>query len=97
MTLVLPAGFAAPVELVAVARQPAGPSAPTGPEDPGGQGEDFGKSSPVALVLLIVFFVAVGLLVRSMTGHLKRLPASFDPPEQSDAAPPAGPERRPGP
>ncbi|AOS61642.1 hypothetical protein [Actinoalloteichus hymeniacidonis] len=51
-----------------------------GVDDPGGQGEDFGKSSPVGLVLLILFFVAVGLLVRSMTRHLRRLPASFDPP-----------------
>ncbi|WP_407649552.1 hypothetical protein [Goodfellowiella coeruleoviolacea] len=46
--------------------------------DPGGQGEDFGKSSPVALVVLILFFVAVAFLVRSMTKHLKRLPATFD-------------------
>ncbi|ASO18423.1 hypothetical protein FHR81_002829 [Actinoalloteichus hoggarensis] len=52
-----------------------------GVDDPGGQGEDFGKSSPVGLVLLVLFFIAVGLLVRSMTRHLRRLPASFDPPE----------------
>ncbi|WP_024874962.1 hypothetical protein [Saccharomonospora piscinae] len=46
--------------------------------DGGGQGEDFGKSSPVGLLLLLVFFVAVAFLVRSMTKHLKRVPASFD-------------------
>jgi hypothetical protein len=53
--------------------------------DNGGQGEDFGKSSPVGLLLLLLFLIAVALLVRSMTKHLKRIPASFDPPEDSDA------------
>ncbi|TQJ02638.1 hypothetical protein [Amycolatopsis cihanbeyliensis] len=46
--------------------------------DGGGQGQDFGKSSPVGLLVLILFLIAVALLVRSMTKHLKRLPASFD-------------------
>ncbi len=45
---------------------------------PGGEGADFGKSSPVGLLLLLVFLVAVVFLVRSMTKHLKRVPASFD-------------------
>ncbi|APU12885.1 hypothetical protein [Actinoalloteichus fjordicus] len=52
-----------------------------GVDDPGGQGEDFGKSSPVGLVLMVLFFIAVGFLVRSMTRHLRKLPASFDTPE----------------
>lgn len=56
---------------------------PTPPEDPGGQGEEFGKSSPIGLVILILFFLAVGLLVRSMNKHLRRLPASFDLPEET--------------
>ncbi|MCP2258946.1 hypothetical protein LX15_002645 [Streptoalloteichus tenebrarius] len=67
-------GFA---ETVAVVAQPT--PAPK-PNDPGGRGEDFGKSSPVGLLLLILFFVAVVFLVRSMTKHLRRLPASFDKP-----------------
>ena len=46
--------------------------------DPGGQGEDFGKAAPVALVLLLLFFLAVALLMRSMTKHLRRIPESFD-------------------
>ena len=54
---------------------------PTQDEDPGGRGEDFGKSSPVGLLVILLFFVAVAFLVRSMTKHLKRVPASFDPPE----------------
>ncbi|GAB2864979.1 hypothetical protein JOD27_005678 [Lentzea nigeriaca] len=52
----------------------------TNDNDKGGQGEDFGKSSPVGLVLLILFFIAVFFLVRSMNKHLKRVPASFDEP-----------------
>ena len=47
--------------------------------DNGGQGEDFGKSSPVGFLLLLIFLIAVAFLVRSMTKHLKRVPPSFDP------------------
>jgi hypothetical protein len=51
---------------------------------PGGQGQEFGSSDPIALILIIVLFIAVGFLIRSMTKHLKRVPASFDPePEES--------------
>jgi hypothetical protein len=50
--------------------------------DQGGQGEDFGKSTPVGFVLLVLFFVAVALLIRSMTKHLKKVPASFDEPDE---------------
>jgi hypothetical protein len=69
------------------------PSPVPGPEDPGGRGEDFGKSSPLGFLVLILFFIAVGFLIRSMTKHLKRVPASFDEPaDASDAAgPPADP------
>jgi hypothetical protein len=51
---------------------------PPVPDDPGGRGEDFGKSSPVGLLVLLVFLVAVVFLARSMTKHLKRVPASFE-------------------
>jgi hypothetical protein len=57
---------------------------PSQPNEPGGRGADFGKSSPVGLVVLVLFFVAVAFLVRSMTKHLKRVPASFDEPASSD-------------
>jgi hypothetical protein len=60
------------------------------PEDPGGRGEDFGKSSPLGFLILILFFVAVAFLIRSMTKHLKRVPASFDDPE-----PPTDPDQEP--
>jgi hypothetical protein len=51
---------------------------PKPPPDPGGQGEDFGKAAPLGLVVLLLFFLAVALLVRSMNKHLRRVPKSFD-------------------
>ncbi|HEX6357180.1 hypothetical protein [Actinophytocola sp.] len=60
---------------------------PSQPNEPGGEGADFGKSSPVGLLVLLLFFIAVAFLVRSMTKHLKRVPASFDPPAESPAEP----------
>ncbi|HJQ48531.1 MAG TPA: hypothetical protein VJ870_19735 [Amycolatopsis sp.] len=74
--------FLAPVTLPAttalvLAQQP-------GNGDNGGQGEDFGKSSPVGFLLLLIFLIAVAFLVRSMTKHLKRVPASFDPDEAAE-------------
>ena len=91
------AGADQAVVTVALVAQP-----PTRPEDPGGQGEDFGKSSPVGLLVLLLFFVAVAFLVRSMTKHLKRVPESFDPPETEkpkqdpdSSAPSSGPDAKP--
>ena len=55
------------------------------PAPPPGKGEEFGKASPVGLVVLVVLFLATILLVRSMNKHLRKVPASFD---ASDAAPP---------
>jgi hypothetical protein len=40
--------------------------------------EDVGKSGPLGLLLTVLLLIAVALLVRSMTTHLKRIPASFD-------------------
>ena len=84
MSLTLPAGVALPVTASALVltQQP-------GNGDNGGQGEDFGKSSPVGFLVLILFLIAVAFLVRSMTKHLKRVPASFDdPPAEEKAAEP---------
>ena len=49
-------------------------------EVPPGKGEEFGKASPIGLVVLVVLFLATILLVRSMNKHLRRVPASFDTP-----------------
>jgi hypothetical protein len=48
------------------------------PAPPPGKGEEFGKASPVGLVVLVVLFLATILLVRSMNKHLRKVPASFD-------------------
>jgi hypothetical protein len=64
---------------------------PSTEKDPGGQQEDFGKSSPLGLLILVLFFIAVVFLVKSMTKHLKKLPASFDEPATGTE-----PETKPG-
>jgi hypothetical protein len=91
MTLAGPDQVAGTVALVA---QP-----PTTEKDPGGQGEDFGKSSPVGLLVVLLLLVAVVFLIRSMTKHLRRVPESFDEPgEGRETAPPSngdGPEDGP--
>jgi hypothetical protein len=43
-------------------------------------GEDYGKSSPIALVLILLLGVALVLLIRSMSKHLRKVPDSFDDP-----------------
>lgn len=42
---------------------------PTGPE--------FGKASPIGLVIVLVLLAGTVLLVRSMNKHIKKLPADF--------------------
>jgi hypothetical protein len=55
--------------------------------------EDVGKSGPFGLLLLVLGLIAVGFLVRSMTRHLKRVPASFDRVQQQpDVVVPDTPE-----
>ncbi|WP_227996664.1 hypothetical protein [Nocardia australiensis] len=56
------------------------PGTPTGPE--------FGKASPLGLVIILVLLVGTVLLVRSMNRHLKKLPPTFEPehPEPDQAA-----------
>jgi len=78
MTLVPPPATGAAVTATLVlAQQP-------GTNDTPGK-EEFGKSSPLGLVVLLLFLIAVALLVRSMTKHLKRIPESFDEPGEQDA------------
>jgi hypothetical protein len=60
------------------------------PSPPPGQGAEFGKASPVALVVILLLAAATVLLIRSMAKRIRRLPASFDRP---DDAPPADAER----
>jgi hypothetical protein len=49
--------------------------------------EDVGKSGPLGLLLTVVLLIAVFLLVRSMSTHLKRIPPTFDPVDPVEQAP----------
>jgi hypothetical protein len=48
------------------------------PAPPPGQGEEFGKASPVALVVILALALATILLIRGMSKRIRRLPATFD-------------------
>jgi hypothetical protein len=51
-------------------------------------GPDFGKASPLGLLVVVLLLIATFFLIRSMNRHLNKLPESFDPenPEQDQAA-----------
>lgn len=53
---------------------------PTGPE--------FGKASPLGLVIILILLAGTVLLIRSMNKHIKKLPADFsrDHPEPDQEA-----------
>jgi hypothetical protein len=53
------------------------------PTPPPGQGEEFGKASPIALVVILALALATILLIRGMSKRIRRLPASFEPAEES--------------
>ncbi|AZG45010.1 hypothetical protein [Gordonia insulae] len=42
------------------------------------EGPEFGKASPLGLLIIIVLLVATALLIRSMNSQLKKLPKTFD-------------------
>lgn len=48
------------------------------PEPPPDKGEEFGKASPVALVVILCLAVATIALIVSMSRRIRRLPQSFD-------------------
>ncbi|GAY19125.1 hypothetical protein [Mycobacterium sp. shizuoka-1] len=47
-------------------------------DPPKNTGPDFGKASPLGLLVVVVLLIGVFVLVWSMNRHLKKLPASFD-------------------
>lgn len=59
------------------------------PQPPPGRGAEFGKASPIALVVIVALALATAVLIRSMTKRIKRLPASFDDPPALDGHPPS--------
>ncbi|RDI35787.1 hypothetical protein DEU38_101267 [Rhodococcus sp. AG1013] len=60
-----------------------GTSTPSSP-----QGPEFGKASPLGLVLIVALLVGTVLLIRSMNKQLRKLPDDFEPehPEADQAA-----------
>ena len=71
---------------------------------PHNHGPDFGKASPVGLLVVVLLLIATLFLLRSMNRQLKKVPPSFDPkhPEPDQAADEGtdavreGPEQSPG-
>ncbi len=41
-------------------------------------GPDFGKASPLGLLVVVLLLIGTVFLIRSMNRHLRQLPASFD-------------------
>lgn len=81
----IPALLAAPAATLAVVVMQ------TQPQPPGAnRGDEFGSSSPIALVVILLLGIATAFLIRSMNKRLRNVPTSFDPPEES--APPDDPE-----
>jgi hypothetical protein len=53
-------------------------------DPPRDTGPDFGKASPVGLLIVVLLLIATFLLVWSMNRQLRKLPKSFDPaPDQA--------------
>jgi hypothetical protein len=55
---------------------------------PHNHGPDFGKASPVGLLVIVLLVIATLFLLRSMNKQLKKVPKTFDPnhPEPDQAA-----------
>lgn len=46
-----------------------------------GKGSEWGKAAPIGLLVILLLGVALFFLLRSFTRQLKKVPATFDPPE----------------
>lgn len=57
-------------------------------EEPVNTGPDFGKASPIGLLVVVLLLIGVFVLVWSMNRHLRKVPTSFG--EQADGGAPAG-------
>ncbi len=58
-------------------------------------GPDFGKASPIGLIVVVLLLIGTFALVWSMNRHLRRLPQSFDT-ENSEGAESPGENRLDG-
>ncbi len=57
-------------------------------DGPHNHGPDFGKASPVGLLVVVLLLIATLFLLRSMSRQLKKVPKTFHPehPEPDQAA-----------
>ncbi|EUA29837.1 hypothetical protein I553_4090 [Mycobacterium xenopi 4042] len=51
-------------------------------------GPDFGKASPMGLLVIVLLLLATVFLIRSMNRQLKKVPESFDRDNPSPTRPP---------
>ena len=50
--------------------------------------EPGGSAGYIALLLIVLLFIATALLIRNMSGRLKRMPKEFEPPkDRTDETP----------
>ena len=55
------------------------------------QPEDVGKAGPLGLLLTVLLGISIILLVKSMSRHLKRIPASFETADRPEVVVPDTP------
>ncbi|NBP86488.1 MAG: hypothetical protein EBU23_12840 [Mycobacteriaceae bacterium] len=55
-------------------------------EAPDNTGPDFGKASPIGLLVVILLLICLFFLLRSMNRHLKKVPERFDDQVEQDPA-----------
>ena len=53
-------------------------------DEPRETGPEFGKASPFGLLVILLLLIGTFLLVWSMNRHLRKLPKSFDEPDEKD-------------
>lgn len=53
-------------------------------DEPRETGPEFGKASPFGLLVIALLLVGTFLLVWSMNRHLRKLPKSFEDPEETE-------------
>lgn len=63
----------------------AGQSTPTPPPAPS-SGQEFGSASTLGFVVLVLFFIAVAFLAKSMAKHLKRVQKPFEEAARAEQA-----------
>ncbi len=66
-------------------------------DPPRDTGPDFGKASPIGLLIVVLLLIGTFLLVRSMNRQLRKVPKSFDAqaPESEQIADPSDGAQQP--